>query len=205
MRAARCALGALLMALAPGLASAASEEDACAEARRSHSWCEAGGAGFIAGIEIRSQVLWEVLDAHGHDVDVERLGCDVCREAKAAGGFCDEHAMGWAGGMAYLSRLTYHLARAETVAADSLACPTCRKHAETGGWCEECGLGIVGNIAFRHREEFEEMAQEIEVLRTAIERSGECETCAAAMIIDGRCPVHRIQYQDGGKVPQPRP
>jgi len=49
------------------------------------------------------------------------------------------------------------------------------------------------------------MAREIEILRAAIARSRECETCAAAMIIDGRCPVHRIQYQDGRKVPQPKP
>ena len=203
MRAARCALGALLIGLAPGVPPAASKEDACAEARRSHAWCEAGGTGFIAGIEIRSQVLWEALDAHGHDVDVERLGCAVCRKAKAAGGFCDEHAMGWAGGTAYLSRLTYHLARAESVEADLLASLTCGKQAETGGWCEECGLGIVGNIVFRDRQEFEAMAWEIEVLRAAIERSAECETCAAAMIVDGRCPVHRIQYRDGRKVPRP--
>lgn len=195
MRAARCALGGLLIAFALVVSPAAGEEDACAEARRSHAWCEAEGAGFIAGIEIRSEVLWEALDAHGHDVDVERLGCDVCRKAKAGGGFCDEHAMGWAGGMAYLSRLTYHLARAESLASGSLACTTCRKHAETVGWCEECGLGIVGNIAFRDREEFEEMVRQIEVLRTAIERSGDCEICAGALIIDGRCPGPMSQWQ----------
>ena len=194
-------LGLALAALAAG----AAQQDPCREARRSHRWCDAREVGFVADVEVRSRVLYDALDAHGHDFDASRRDCEVCRKAQAGGGYCEKHLIGFVDGRAYLSRLTYHVFRGKTFEPEELPCSECWDPKTPHRWCEECGLGYVGNVMLRDREEFDQLSREYEVLLNAGERASICEICAAAMVQHSRCHIHRISFQDGKEIPDEKP
>lgn len=84
-------------------------------------------AGFVAGIKVSSGALFEALDAHGHEIDPGALTCAVCKEAWRRGGFCDRCRMGFVNGLAYLSRLTYHIATGAVEDPELIACARCRE------------------------------------------------------------------------------
>ncbi len=188
-----------------GTAAPAAEDPACvcAEARKHHGWCRACEVGYVAGHRIESEMLFEALDAHGHDIDPRGLTCDSCLAAHADGGFCAEHGMGFVTGQAYMSRLSYELARGETLDVATLNCPACREHARAHGWCAECQRGMVGSVAIRDRAAYENAARAFRTLLAALEKVRECELCASAMVGDGRCPVCKISYKDGVGTPDP--
>ena len=133
----------------------------CELERQRSGWCEACQLGYVAGVTIRSKVLYDALDAHGHDVDVAGLGCASCRAAASSDGFCAEHSRGFVGGRLYVSRLAYHTARGEPQA----------------------------------------VPRELELLASAVETSARCETCAAAIVLDGTCRKCRLSYSDGKPSP----
>jgi len=195
-------LGVALIA-ASGFAAMGSVEPAgvCEQARRLHHWCKAGKVGYVAGLEIRSRFLYEVLDAHGHDVDPKAMRCESCLRALKSHGYCPAHRMGYVGGHAYLTPVTYYLARGRPVDPARLSCPICREHTRGIGWCDRDRVGIVGTTALDNREEFEELSKAYRILVAAIEKSKSCEPCAGAMVADGYCAIHRIKYADGLPVP----
>lgn len=124
----------------------------CALERERSGWCEACGVGYVADTPIRSRVLYDALDAHGHDVDAASLECASCRLATRSDGFCEAHARGFVGGRAYLSRLAYHVALGEPEAVpDELAllaqalrvverCELCAAAMAIDGTCPKCRL-----------------------------------------------------------------
>lgn len=172
----------------------------CAQARLKHQWCAACKVGYVAGVRIESALLYEEIDAHGHDIDPAKIECPSCQKALAQDGYCEKCRMGFVRRQAYLSRLTYFVAKGETRDPATISCKTCRKNAESHGWCDECAVGMVGNVALKRREDFEPAARAYDVLRAAVSTLKRCETCAVAMILDGRCPTCRISYRDGAKV-----
>jgi hypothetical protein len=126
----------------PGDPAASAPACTCALERQRNGWCAACRVGYVAELTIRSQVLYDALDPHGHDVDVPSLACAACRAAAASDGFCTQHARGFVGGRAYLSRLAYHLARSEPEAVqDELA--LLEKALDTLGRCELCAAAMV--------------------------------------------------------------
>ncbi len=163
----------------------------CAEARREHGWCDSCELGYVGGAPIRSRYLWEVLDAHGHALDVENLGCAGCTEAFRSDGYCAESRIGFIRGQAYFSRLTWLLAGAELEEPSSIGCPRCREHAAGSGWCEACNVGRVGAYAVRDRADFEALVREMETLSRANAAAQRCEPCAAAIVTETVCPFHR--------------
>lgn len=173
----------------------------CATAAVSNGWCEAHAVGQVGGIRIPSQLLYETLDAHGHDVDLSTFECPSCRAAIAASGFCAEHRIGFVKEQAYFSRLTYELARAEVRDPARLACPFCRKNSETWGWCDTHGVGMMGRFAAADRTGYEAAAAAAAILRLAIAELPRCELCAMAMVTDSQCPRCRITYKDGRPIP----
>jgi hypothetical protein len=175
----------------------------CEEAKRTNAWCAAADAGYVASVEIRSRMLYEALDAHGHVIDPKGLTCEACRKARDTDGFCPAHRMGFVAGLAYLSPLTYQLARARVVDPAAITCPACREHTRGIGWCDEHGLGIAGRFALDDRASFETLREAHRILLLAVEVSARCETCAAAMVADGYCPAHRIQYRNGRAASSP--
>ena len=175
----------------------------CGDARGMSGWCERHGIGYVADVEIRSWLLYEMMDAHGHAIDIRLLDCPECQRAYQSDGFCEEHKMGFVGKKAYFSRLTFELARADPIDPTTIACPVCRKNTHGHGWCEAHQIGMVNHLAIRDRAHYRHLLAAIENLEIANKASEQCEECALAIVADGRCPFHRITYKDGHAVPAP--
>jgi len=163
-------------------------------------WCERHGIGYVGSVKIRSYLLYEIMDAHGHTVDYDNLQCPACRKAMNEAGFCEEHRVGWVGRKAYFSRLTYELARAEKRDITTITCPVCWKNADDHGWCDAHQVGMVRDLAIPGRERWDQVAKAIGILEIAEKASERCEQCAMAIVTDSRCPFHRITYKDGRPV-----
>jgi len=194
-------LGALLFAAWRAIevpwSSTLSPGCTCELARARNGWCESCGRGYVAGCEIRSRVLFDGLDAHGHELQRASMACETCKALMDSGGFCESCRFGWVDGKAYMSRLTYHLARGRTRDLARVRCATCLTLAGGVGWCEACGGGWTGNVYFESRSEHAASAAEFERLRAAIDASKRCETCALVLLVDGKCPYCGITYADG--------
>ena len=173
----------------------------CGEAKGMSGWCERHGVGYVADVKIRSWLLYETMDAHGHALGVSTFDCPECQKAIDSDGFCEEHRIGFVGKKAYFSRLTFELARAQTTDPTKLVCPVCRKNARGHGWCEAHQTGMVRNLAIKGRERYQEVAKAIDILEIASKTSERCEHCAMAIVTDSRCPFHKITYKDGHPVP----
>lgn len=199
------ALIALLLAVP--LASAAPPVETsctCEAARLDNGWCDGCGIGYVASVGIKSHMLYEALDAHGHEIDPDSIECRTCQAALASDGFCESCNWGFVGKELYFSRLTYHLARGEIKDVRKLTCRVCVKNArqtklplEGQRWCDACGLGMVGNVAFRDRKDYEAASKELERLLKAVRTLERCEYCAVALFMDARCPRCGISYKDG--------
>jgi len=186
----------------PGKAPAAeSGACTCVAARMTNGWCSLHEVGYVGSVRIRSSILYETLDAHGHAVDLSTFTCESCRKAISEEGFCEKDRIGFVDDLAYFSRLTYELARGYLTDPESLDCPVCRKNSETLGWCDADSRGMVGQVAIRDREAWERTAKAVAILREAVKTSERCERCAAAMVTDTQCPYCRITYKDGKPVP----
>ena len=166
-------------------------------------WCERHGIGYVGDVKIRSWLLYETMDAHGHVVVASMFQCPVCQKALESDGFCEEHKIGFFGKKAYFSRLTFELARADSLDPAKIACPVCRKNARGHGWCETHQTGMVGHFAIRGRQRYQDVAKAIDILEFANTTSERCEHCAMAIVTDSRCPFHKITYKDGRPVPAP--
>lgn len=116
----------------------------CAAAEVTHGWCEACGVGYVASLRIPSALLYELLDPHGHDVDLSAVSCNTCHAAMAANEYCETHAIGYSEGRAYVTRLSYLLARGEPVrdTPDHLRLQAALELLDT---CEFCALASFAN------------------------------------------------------------
>lgn len=170
----------------------------CASARVKDTWCEACGAGYLAGIRIPSRRLFEVLDAHGHDYDPAVVACESCRKAIAKEGYCEECRRGFRGGQCYMSRLSYEVARGRRDDPATITCERCRTNSTTFGWCNACTLGRIGTIVAADRAGYQAAAVEAERLIQAIERLEPCESCAIAYFTKGYCPTCRKRFREDG-------
>ena len=173
----------------------------CGEAKGMSGWCERHGVGYVGDVKIRSWLLYETMDAHGHPLGNSTFQCPECQKALDSDGFCEAHRVGFVGKKAYFSRLTYELARAENTDPTKIVCPVCRKNARSHGWCEAHRIGMVGNLAIKGRERYQHVAKAIDILEIANKTSERCEHCAMAIVTDSRCPFHKITYKDGHPVP----
>ena len=202
------ALGLLLLAgCATTTTNTTTTNTACTNilAKVNNGWCNECELGYVAGVTINSQMLFEALDAHGHEIGPKGVQCRSCRQAIQIDGYCDRDQIGWVNQQAYFSTLTYRLAKGQSKDISKISCPLCRANAQTQGWCDSCQVGMVGNVAFGNKEDFQQASQPYEVLLAAAEMAGTCEVCATAMLFDSTCPVCKISYRNGKKVPSPQP
>lgn len=174
---------------------------ACDVAMSVDGWCDIHGLGYLGGVEITSERLYTVLDAHGHELDLDTFQCVECKGAIATGDWCDEHRVGFVNGLVYHSRLSYLLARAEKRSFSEVTCPVCREHAQARGWCDSCGVGMVGRVVFDDKEVFEEISRALHLLEVANETAERCERCAVAIATDSICVKCRLGYRDGEASP----
>jgi hypothetical protein len=177
----------------------------CDRARAADGWCHVHALGHVAGVPIRSPLLFEILDAHGHQLDPAALHCSACARALAEEGFCEQHRIGFVRDLAYFSRLTYELARGERLRPPEPSCPVCRANARTHGWCDACRRGMAGTVALRDRVSYEAVVDALEILALANAAAERCEHCAVAIVTDADCPFCRIHYRDGHPLPREEP
>ncbi len=121
------------VALSPGYAhppQAPQTGCLCSQATLQSGWCIEHERGYVFGIAIKSQMLFEAMDTHGHEVRGDSLTCGGCRKAFAGGSICPVCTWGFHEGKIYRSKLTWLSARGEPVAVKSLTCPTCSALAE---------------------------------------------------------------------------
>ncbi|HKQ98152.1 MAG TPA: hypothetical protein VJV75_09780 [Candidatus Polarisedimenticolia bacterium] len=185
------------------------ESDSCETAKRTNAWCTTGNVGYVASVPIHSRFLFEVLDAHGHEIIKSRVTCEVCRRAIETDGFCPAHKMGYVHGEAFMSPITYRLARAERIDPATVTCPVCRKNMQGIGWCEKDQRGVVGTFAVTDRAEYDALDAAYRILLRANAMVPRCENCAGAIITDGYCAIHRVTWRAGeavsGTPPGPAP
>lgn len=180
---------------------------------------------------MRSELLFETLDPHGHVIGHESITCPNCLAAIACDGWCVDCRIGWQNGLAWMTRITWVFSKGEVATASTPLCAACRARVdaattaegtgvsgrglgqdgggatERGAWCPACGGGVVGRIFFRDRELLAEAARQFDILNAAIATVPRCELCACAMVVDDDCPFCRIAYRDGkplGTVDPPR-
>jgi len=196
----KIATTAFTVMLLTGLAASLYADCSCELVKKENGWCKECKVGYVASIKVPSEALFEALDAHGHDIDPKRLRCDSCKKALETDGFCDRCRMGFVKKQAYLSRLTYYVARGEVRDTSKITCTTCRKNAESHGWCESCKVGRIGNFALENKADLKEAQKAFKILERAIRTLGRCETCAVATFTGGRCRLCKLTYRDGKPV-----
>ncbi len=189
----------VLLLVAFSGAQSAPPDCTCAASKLKGGWCKVCRVGHLASIKIESEMLFENLDAHGHDIDPSRLQCEVCKKAIKTDGYCDACRMGFVRGLAYLSRLTYHLARGVARDVPAIQCATCRNNAVHFGWCDLCKVGMIGNVTIAEKGDFERAVPEFQRLLEARKMMKTCEMCAVALFADGYCLTCKKSYL-GGKV-----
>lgn len=177
----------------------------CPTVKTMGGWCPKCKVGYIAGVRIESLDLFELLDAHGHDLDPAYITCDFCKKAFTAGGYCDTCRMGFHNRLAYMSRLTYYIARGEPQDVTKVECATCRANAAKWGWCETCKRGMLGNVSIKDKSEFERAVPELQRLYGAIEMLKKCDECALAFFSGGECTKCKLSYKGGKPVSTRKP
>ncbi len=202
----RMVLAGLLSVALQGVAAAhPTPPFACAMASTSNGWCDGCRTGYLATVEIRSAKLFESLDANGHNVtDPASMDCVVCRDAFPRNGYCGDCRIGFVGGHAFFTRLTYLLARGETRDTSTISCTSCSRAAadttlplEDVRWCDLCGHGMVGNVVFRDTFEYAAARKRFERLLRAVRESERCEDCAMALFHGGACRRCDITFKNG--------
>jgi hypothetical protein len=173
----------------------------CAQAKLANQWCEACKVGYVAGVSIRSKILFEYMDAHGHELVLDSVKCLTCRAGIANEGYCEACRIGWVRKLGYFSRLTYHLAKGKPCDPATLACRGCRKNAEHYGWCTACGVGVIGNVLIPTRADFDGGVRGFELMLIAIEATKRCELCSVAIMSDTNCFFCKLTYKDGKPIP----
>ena len=168
-------------------------------------WCRKCKVGHVAAVAIKSEVLFEALDAHGHHIDTDSMKCESCRKALASDGFCERCNWGFVDQQLYYSKLTYSLAKGKPKVFSSIKCARCRKNTLKPGWCDSCRVGMVGNVAFEDKKMFEQASKEHRKLLAAVEIARRCEICAVALFSDAKCPTCKKTYKDGKEIIIPPP
>ncbi|MCZ6612336.1 MAG: hypothetical protein O6941_06850, partial [Planctomycetota bacterium] len=161
-------IGSLALLLA-GCAAPTNTACICPVAKVNNGWCSQCALGYVAGVTIESEMLFEALDAHGHDIDPGGVQCRSCRKAMEIDGFCDRCQLGWVRQQAYFSTLTYWLANGQAKDVSKITCPICKANADQLGWCASCGVGMVGNVALPTKEGFEQASRPYRVFLAAVE------------------------------------
>lgn len=175
--------------------SAALAECKCGIAKVENGWCADCKVGYVAGVKIKSDALFESLQ--GHEVEEGKIKCSSCVTAHRSGGFCEACNTGFVNGKAYHSWVAYRLANGEFKRNDDIKCPSCRKAAGDSGWCSGCGVGYVAHRKFTDKSKYEQAVKAQQTLIAAA--ASKCEKCAIAMVADGACDHCKVKYTKGEK------
>ena len=160
----------------------------CQEALPVNGWCISCDHGLVAGLVISSQQFHELLDAHGHDVEIATLQCGMCRIVAPEDEFCSRCRNGFVAGQLYFSELTWSLARGVSEASGG-GCSDCQKLVGTVGQCPRCATHWVGTVRFESDEAAAVASGQYRRLQLAIGRLESCEECAMAGFFGSDCRI----------------
>ncbi len=187
-------IGAVLMAAGCHLGESRSDHRwnptcvGCQEAMPVNGWCSPCDHGLVAGRIIPSRQFHELLDAHGHEVEISTLQCGMCRVVAPHDGFCSRCRNGFVAGQLYFSELTWALAGG-VQESRGIDCRGCLELIEDSGRCPHCLAHWVGSVRFVEAEPAAIAAHQFERLKIALQRLERCEECALAGFFGTRCRV----------------
>jgi hypothetical protein len=168
----------------------------CLEALPINGWCSSCEHGLVAGLVIPSLEFHQLLDAHGHDVEIDTLQCGMCRIVAPQDEFCTRCRNGFVAGQLYFSELTWSLALGVHDGSGG-DCPGCKLVVGEVGKCQSCGRPWVGCVGFDSKEAASRAAQQYGRLVEALTRLECCEECAIAGFFGSRCRTcHRDPIPD---------
>jgi len=150
-------------------------------------------------------MLFEALDAHGHEIDLSAVRCPTCKKSSEHDGYCEVCRIGFYRKKAFFTRLTFELARGTPLKREALKCEECRRHMEPTRWCERCDTGNIGNVLVSSKQGYEAAKREFERLLAAIKMLPQCERCALAYFMRTLCPDCRKSFDAEGLNDKPRP
>lgn len=160
----------------------------CQVALPINGWCSTCDHGLVAGLIISSQQFHELLDAHGHDVEIATLQCGMCRIVAPEDEFCSRCRNGFVAGQLYFSELTWSLARGVSEASGG-RCSGCQKLVGTVGQCPRCATHWVGTVRFDTEETAAVASGQYRRLQMALGRLEGCEECALAGFFGFSCRI----------------
>ena len=172
----------------------------CADCRAAlpvNGWCTVCEIGYVAAVRIRSHLMHEMLDAHGHDITDWTHDCLDCAERIETDGFCSLCGFGFVDGKLYFTALTWSLGLGLVIDLAANDCAVCRDRSAGSWWCDECRRGIVGNVAFTDEKKFERAQTEYRRLVAALTSLERCEACAISQFQGIECPDCRARERAG--------
>lgn len=116
----------------------------------------------------------------------------TCAVARAADGWCEQHQVGYIGGIRIPSKLVFETmdAHGHVVDLSTYTCETCQKAIKTDGFCAVDSVGFVKKLAYYSRLSYE-LARGERTPRAGIT----CRTCRKNSESQGwceRCKIGRI-------------
>ena len=78
-------------------------------------------------------------------------GCDSCKLAKAADGWCDGCKVGFFDGVTIKSKKLFDAVAGKKVDAQAMKCSGCAKAAKQDGACDHCGVAFAGGKAYKSK------------------------------------------------------
>lgn len=113
----------------------------------------------------------------------------TCAVAQVADGWCEQHQVGYIGGIVVHSKLVFETmdAHGHVVDLSTFHCDTCQKAIQTDGYCERDSVGFVKKLAYFSRLTFE-LARGERTPRASIT----CRTCRKNSESQGWCERDKI-------------
>ncbi len=156
------------------------------------------GKGLVYGVELTSKKLFEALA--GQKVEADKIKCPGCKYATKTNGICSHCKVGAAGGKLYHSMLSHKLAKGLRYSEKKVSlCGGCKTAYRQHGRCTGCNVGFVSKRMFKDQADYDVALAARKTLVAAVEVSKKCETCAVAMVTDGKCAKCNISFKDGKK------
>lgn len=159
------------------------------------------GKGKAFGVALKSEKLHAALVGQKIDAAMAaKCPCKDCKKALKNNGKCD-HCKLVAGKM-YQSSVSYALAKgapmsAELVVACPERCKRCKAAFKESGRCDKCGVGFAAGRMYDNAEDYEAALVAYKTLTKAAEVAAKCESCAVAMVTDGKCEHCKVSFKDG--------
>lgn len=192
---------AAVVALAFAAPTIAGEKCICKAIYKDGSgWCSPCKEGAVHGVAIKSGKLYQALC--GVEVkDKSKMKCGGCKIAHEKNGKCDYCNVTFHDGKYYRSPIAVVLASGKAVDAKAVKCGGCKKaaHSKKGGFCSPCGAGHVGGMVFMGAKLFEKAVLAMNTLMDSAGVAGKCESCAVAMVTNGKCDQCKVEFKDGKK------